>query len=95
MRLIDNNNSKPGYPRYFELKPEAQKMFPAFAEVDYAKLPSNDDFLAQAQNCVSGLNSYIEHLGKNPRNCPFIAKAKGKYQHEDLKVRFQSLCLNN
>ena len=88
MRLIDNNNSKPGYPRYFELKPEAQKMFPAFAEVDYAKLPSNDDFLAQAQNCVSGLNSYIEHLGKNPRNCPFIAKAKGKYQHEDLKVSF-------
>lgn len=72
--------------RYFEMKPEAQKMFPAFAEVDHAKLPTNDDFLAQAKSCVSGLNTYIEHLGENPKNCPFIAKAKGKYQHEDLKV---------
>jgi hypothetical protein len=61
-------------------------MFPAFAEVDHMKLPTNEDFLAQAQNCVSGLNSYVEHLGKNPKNCPFIAKAKGKYHHEDLKV---------
>ena len=71
---------------YFELKPEAQKMFPAFADVEHAKLPTNDDFLAQAQSCVSSLNSYIEHLGQNPKNCPFIAKAKGKYHHEDLKV---------
>lgn len=62
-------------------------MFPAFAEVDHMKLPTNEDFLAQAQNCVSGLNSYVEHLGKNPKNCPFIAKAKGKYHHEDLKVQ--------
>lgn len=61
-------------------------MFPAFANVEHAKLPTNDDFLAQAQSCVSSLNSYIEHLGKNPRKCPFIAKAKGKYQNEDLKV---------
>lgn len=62
-------------------------MFPAFADVDYEKLPTNDDFLAQAQNCVSGLNSYVKHLGKDPSNCPFIAKAKGKYQHDDLKVK--------
>lgn len=61
-------------------------MFPAFADVEHAKLPTNDDFLAQAQTCVSSLNAYIEHLDKNPRRCPFIAKAKGKYQHEDLKV---------
>nr|CAG4649243.1 EOG090X049M [Scapholeberis mucronata] len=72
--------------RYFELKPEAQKLFPAFADVDHAKLPTNDEFLAQAQSCVSGLNSYIEHLGQNPKNCPFIAKAKGKYHPEDLKL---------
>ncbi|KAK4014082.1 globin C, coelomic [Daphnia magna] len=82
-----NDNIGPKtFLRYFELKPEAQKMFPAFAEVDHMKLPTNEDFLAQAKSCVSGLNSYVEHLGKNPQNCPFIAKAKGKYHHEDLKL---------
>ena len=68
------------------MKPEAQKMFPAFADVDADDLPTNSDFLAQARSCVSGLNSYVQHLGENPKNCPFIAKAKGKYQKEDLKV---------
>lgn len=72
--------------RYFEVKPEAKKLFPTFADVDAQDLPMNDDFLAKAQNCVSGLNNYIEHLGENPKNCPFIAKAKGKYRRDDLKV---------
>ena len=74
--------------RFFEVKPEAQKMFPAFADVDKEELPTNKDFLAQASSCVSGLNSYVQHLGENPKNCPFIAKARGKYHQDDLKVLY-------
>jgi len=89
--IRENANVAPKtFLRYFELKPESQKLFPDFADVDPSELPTNDAFIAQADICVSGLNSYIQHLGENPKKCPFVAKANGKYHHDDLKVLLQT-----
>lgn len=68
-----NGNIAPkAFIRYFKLKPEAQKKFAAFADVDLADLPTNSHFLNQAYTCLAGLNAYIDNLGKNPKNCPYL-----------------------
>ena len=77
------------HPRYFKLKSEARKLFPDFADIDPTELPTNEALIAQASTCVSGLNTYIEHLGENPRKCPFVAKGRAEYYHSDLKVDSQ------
>ena len=65
-----NGNIAPkAFIRYFQLKPEAQKKFAAFANVALADLPTNSHFLNQAYTCLAGLNVYIENLGKNPKQC--------------------------
>ena len=68
-----NGNIAPkAFIRYFKLKPEAQKKFAAFANVDLADLPTNSHFLNQAYTCLAGLNAYIANLGKNPKQCPYL-----------------------
>lgn len=72
---------------YFKLKPSAQKLFPAFADVDVANLPTNYQFLNQVYTCLSGLNAYIETLGKNPANCPYLNSPYFKAMRpDDLKL---------
>ena len=81
--------------RYFEAKPQAKENFASFANVDHSDLPTNSDFLAQAERCVSNLDAYVEHVGEDPKRCPFVAKAKGKYHNDDIKVQrnFIHFCL--
>lgn len=68
-----NGNIAPkAFIRYFKVKPEAQKQFAAFANVDLADLPTNSHFLNQVYTCLAGLNAYIENLGKNPKQCPHL-----------------------
>lgn len=68
-----NGNIAPkAFIRLFKLKPEKQQLFPAFADVDLADLPTNNEFLNQAFTCLAGLNAYIETLGSNPKSCPYL-----------------------
>ncbi len=57
---------------YFKLKPDAQKLFPAFSNVSRIDLPTDLNFLRQAYTCLAGLNAYIGNLGKNPKDCPYL-----------------------
>jgi hypothetical protein len=72
--------------RFFEAEPKAKEKFASFANINHFDLPTNSDFLAQAERCVSNLDAYVEHVGEDPKRCPFVAKAKGKYHSDDLKV---------
>ena len=76
--------------RYFKLKPQQQQMFPAFANVPLIDLPTNNHFLNQAFTCVSSLNTYIDHLGENPKNCPYLTSDKFNVDPKVVKVIFLS-----
>jgi hemoglobin-like flavoprotein len=90
-----NGNIAPkAFIRYFKLKPETQKKFPAFADVDLADLPTNMHFLNQAFTCVSGLNAYIDNLGKNPKNCPYLTSPKLKAIKPDELQLFGQVMFN-
>ena len=68
-----NGNIAPkAFIRYFRLRPEKQQAFPAFANVALADLPTNSHFLNQAYTCLAGLNTYIDYLGKSPKDCPHL-----------------------
>jgi len=76
-KVKKNGNIAPkAFLRYFKLKPQQQQMFPAFANVPLIDLPTNNHFLNQAFTCVSSLNTYIDHLGENPKNCPYLTSDK-------------------
>lgn len=81
-----NGNIAPkAFLRYFKLKPNQQRMFPAFANISLVDLPTNIHFLNQAFTCVSSLNIYIDHLGKNPKNCPYLNSDKFKIDPKVVK----------
>jgi len=81
--------------KYFEMKPEAQKLFPAFSNVSRRDLPTNYAFLAAVNTCFSNLHYLIEKIGRNPLDCPVFSKVVGKYNAEDAKVRFAWLFLHS
>lgn len=83
------------HTRYFKLKPEVQKLFPDFADIDPAKLPTNYVFITQTDTYAADLNSYIEQLGQNPTKCPFVAERRAKHYDADLKVNFDIIFLYN
>ena len=74
--------------RYFKAKPEAQKLFPAFANVPVTELPTNHDFLNSAYTCITSLNYLIPYAKfDHPERCPAFPKhLKDKYNAVDLKV---------
>ena len=74
--------------RYFEIKPEAQKLFPVFADVPLRDLPKNYAFLAAVNTCFSNVHYLIEKAGRNPRDCPVFSKVVAKYDAQDVKVNF-------
>lgn len=74
--------------RYFEIKPEAQKLFPAFANVPLKDLPKNYAFLAAVNTCFANVHYLIEKAGRNPRDCPVFSKVVAKYDARDVKVNF-------
>lgn len=81
-----NGNIAPkAFIRYFQSKPKAQLKFRAFANVPLTKLPSNGQFQNQVYTCLSGLNAYIEHLGKSPKPCPYLTSDKYKVEAQDLR----------
>lgn len=76
--------------RYFQTRPGARKMFPAFANVKIAELTTNRDFLSAAYNCVASLTYVIPHLKCDLlERCPAFNKLKKKDNNVDFKVRFE------
>ncbi|KAI9553207.1 hypothetical protein GHT06_021102 [Daphnia sinensis] len=74
------------FVRYFKSKPEAQKLFPEFANVPLTDLPNNHDFLNAAYSCVASLDYILPHLKfAHPERCPALIELKNKYSNIDLK----------
>lgn len=87
MAKKDGNIAPKAFILFFKLKPDAQKLFPAFADVELADLPTNYQFLNQAYTCLSSLNIYIDNLGKNMGQCPYINSSYFKsLKPDDLKL---------
>lgn len=94
-RAQKNGNIAPAtFIKYFEIKPEAQKLFPVFANVPLRDLPKNYAFLAAVNTCFSNVHYLIEKAGRNPRDCPVFSKVVAKYDAQDVK-RFADILIDN
>ncbi|KAI9558899.1 hypothetical protein GHT06_015688 [Daphnia sinensis] len=80
--------------RYFQTRPGARKMFPAFANANLAELSTNRDFLSAAYNCVTSLTYIIPHLKYDHlERCPAFNKFKKAYDNVDFK-KFGTVWVN-
>ncbi|XP_059351730.1 globin D, coelomic-like isoform X2 [Daphnia carinata] len=80
--------------RYFQVRPAARKMFPAFADTNLAELPTNRDFLSAAYSCVTSLTYIIPHFKYDHfERCPAFNMFKKTHDNVDVK-KFGSIWVN-
>jgi len=58
------------------LHPATQKLFPKFANVSFASLPSNNEFLIQAHTCMSGFFFIVHSLDKDEMLTKVLSNAQ-------------------